>query len=536
METNQSWNIRAKRWNWDRGIQNDKGECLEGKEAADDINRYFAGMGRLNGVPPPVWNDQSMNMKKKNQEFEFKFIEMLEVHQLIKRIDINKASGVERINSRILKDCFVIYEFELKYLFNCAIHTMKFPVDWKRSIVTPIPKSGDKLNPGNWRPINNLCVPGKMLEKCVYRQVEEYMEKNQYICKNQHGFRKGKGTDTAVMELVRELFSNINKNNSASILFLDYSRAFNTVDHEILLNKMSMYGFSVNVCNWFRDYFKDRIQFTKISTVLSSGVPIEHGVYQGSPLGPLLFIIYINDIVRMNDSVFCNMYADDTVIVCSDKDAGGAVCKSVNAFKEIQEWCLLNKIGLNKQKTRHMLLGSGNQIRNGNCYINVEGIIMVENFMYLGVNIDNRLNFEKIVNGTISRVNVRLITLARIRKLLDVGTSLLIYKQTILPILDYVSILVNSSMQRKIVKLQPLQNRAIKIIEKCTGYISTEDVNKLHVKLKLLQDRRKMFMLKIMYKLSRDAENVNTYRPEVTLRTGPKVKMKIAFTDKERVC
>ena len=149
------------------------------------------------------------------------------------------------------------------------------------------------MNPGNWLLINNLCVPGKMLEKYVYRQVEEYMEKNQYICKNQHGFRKGKGTDTAVMELVRELFSNINKYNIASILFLDYSRAFNTVDHEILLNKMSMYGFSVNVCNWFRDYFKYRIQFTKISTVLSSGVPIEHGVYQGSPLGPLLFIIYM---------------------------------------------------------------------------------------------------------------------------------------------------------------------------------------------------------------------------------------------------
>ena len=131
-----------------------------------------------------------------------------------------------------------------------------------------------------------------------------------------------------------------------------------------------------------------------------------------------------------------------------------------------------------------------------------------------------------------------MITLARIRKLLDVGTSLLIYKQTIPAILDYISILVNSSTQRKIVKLQPLQNRAIKIIEKCTGYISTENMKNLHVKLKLkmLQDRRKMFMLKIMYKLSRDAENVNTYRPEVTLRTGPKVKMKIAFTDKERVC
>ena len=135
---------------------------------------------------------------------------------------------------------------------------MKFPLEWKRSIVIPIPKSGYKLKPGNWRPFNNLCVPGKMLEKCVYRQIDEYMERNCYVCKNQNGFRKGKGTDAAVMELVRELFSNINENKVSSILFLDYSRAFNTVDHEILLRKMSMYGFSINVCKWFKDYFKDK--------------------------------------------------------------------------------------------------------------------------------------------------------------------------------------------------------------------------------------------------------------------------------------
>ena len=128
--------------------------------------------------------------------------------------------------------------------------------------------------------------------------------------------------------------------------------------------------------------------------------------------------------------------------------------------------------------------------------------------------------------------------MARIRKLLDVTTSVLIYKQTMLPILDYVSILVNSSTQRKITKLQPIQNKALKIIEKCTGYVSRADMKKIHEKhkLKILQDRRKLFMLKMVYKLSMDAENVNTYRPEVTLRMGPKVKMKIAFSDKERVC
>ena len=116
-------------------------------------------------------------------------------------------------------------------------------------------------------------------------------------------------------------------------------------------------------------------------------------------------------------------------------------------------------------------------------------------------------------------------------------TSTTIYKQTILPILDYILIVTNSSTQCKIKKLQPLQNRAIRTIEKCRGYVSTADMKELHSKLNLrmLHDRRKIFMLKLMFKLSKEMENVNDYRPERVLRTAPKVKMKIAYTDKERV-
>ena len=414
---------------------------------------------------------------------------------------------------------------------------MKFPSAWKKCIITPIPKSGDKLNPENWRPINNLCVPGKLLEKCIYKQIEEYMEKNRYICKNQHGFRKGKGTDTAVMELVRELFSNINSNNVSSVLFLDYSRAFNTVNHRILLEKMKMYGFSVKVCGWLKDYFSDRLQYTKLGQVLSSGVPITNGVYQGSPLGPLLFIIYINDIVRVNSDVFCNMSADDTVMVNSAKDMNSAVEMSEILLKQIQEWCVLNNIRVNQSKTRHMWTGVTKKGTNAIGKRAMDCITEVENYVYLGVNIDKNLNFEKFVNGTISRVNGRLITLARIRKMLDINTSLIIYKQTILPIIDYVSMLVNSSTQKKIVKLQPLQNRAIRIINKLSGHVSTADMKGHHVrlKLKMLSERRKMFMLTLMYKLSKEEENINRYRPEIMLRTGLKVKMKLPFTDKERV-
>ena len=271
--------------------------------------------------------------------------------------------------------------------------------------------------------------------------------------------------------------------------------------------------------------------------MLSSGVLLENGVYQGSPLGPLLFILYINDIVRIHENVFCNIYAEDTVLVYTDKDVDKAVAGSMDIFGKIEGWCTLNNIRVNTRKTKHMLVG-GNVTECGSGQtLNNKGVITVENYTYLGVNVDRKLNFEKFISNTISRVQGRLITLARLRKYLDLKTALLIYKQTILPILDYSCFLIESSTQRKIKRLQPIQNRAIRTVKKLRGYISTEEMEKLHTELhlQLLSDRRKRFMLMLMYKLSRDDMNVNTHRPDRILRTGPKVKLKVPFTDKERV-
>ena len=114
-----------------------------------------------------------------------------------------------------------------------SLHTGFFPTGWKESIITPIPKDGNRLSVGNWRPINNICIPGKIFGKCVYVQVLNYMEGNKLLCNNQHGFRSGKGTDTAVMELLRKLFDNVDKEYISDCLFLDYSKAFTTVSHDI---------------------------------------------------------------------------------------------------------------------------------------------------------------------------------------------------------------------------------------------------------------------------------------------------------------
>ena len=292
---------------------------------------------------------------------------------------------------------------------------------------------------------------------------------------------------------------------------------------------------------WMSNYLKDRYQRTVVDSKLSDEVELTCGVFQGAPLGPLLFIIYIDDIAHLLDKeeVFYNIYADDTVIVSSADSDVEAVSKNKDVIGEVEEWCKVNKILLNREKTKHMYIGPDRRIKGEpeEFVVNDVTIERVQNFKYLGVILDDKLIFDKNIERMNSTVNGKLISLARVRKYMDANTSLLLYKQMILPLLDYMCVIVDSSISRIIRKIQPLQNCSIKIILGINRYVSTDEMNMLHVQLSLmkLSERRKMFMLKMMYKYSQYEEYVDQYRPKVELRARPKVKMKVAFTRKERV-
>ena len=266
-----------------------------------------------------------------------------------------------------------------------------------------------------------------------------YMEMNNLLSMNQHGFRNGRGTDTAVMELLRKLFLDIANNEIIDCLFLDYSKAFNNVNHEILLHKLNFYGFDHASVRWMANYLKGRYQRTIVDSVLSEEVKLNCGVFQGAPLGPLLFIIYINDISMMLDknNVFYNIYADDTVIVNSDISDKGAMLKNQNAMVKIEDWCTLNKIVLNQKKTKHMYIGPDRKNTDNmeELVVGDDTVERVKKFKYLGVLLDDKLVFDKNIESMMNVVNGKIISLARVRKYMDTSTSLLLYKQMILPFL-----------------------------------------------------------------------------------------------------
>ena len=207
----------------------------------------------------------------------------------------SKASGSDKINARLIKDSGEVICSTLTKLFHRSLQSGIFPDDLKNAIVTPIYKNGDKSDCSSYRPISILSIIVKVFEKLVYNQLITYIDENKILSDSQFGFRKRHSTSTSLLNATNNWFSNIDKVLINGVLFLDLRKAFDTVDHKILIDKLQTYGIKNSALSLFVSYLDKRYQFCKVNNVKSSRKIIECGVPQGSNLGPLLFLLYVND-------------------------------------------------------------------------------------------------------------------------------------------------------------------------------------------------------------------------------------------------
>ena len=234
--------------------------------------------------------------------------------RLIKEIKITKSAAVEGLSTRLLKDAFEVLSFELTYLYNSCLQSGIFPERWGLSVITPIPKTNHhSTDPNDWRPISQINLPGKLLEKIIHTQLYHYLDVNNILSSNQYGFRKGLSTSVAIFDVLKNLYENWNDKNFTGCIFIDFSRAFDTIDHKILAEKLDLYGLDATSQKFLFEYMSCREHNTTVSGHKSSNVPVTYGTAQGSILGPLIFILYVNDIfaaIKRDTSIY--MYADDT--------------------------------------------------------------------------------------------------------------------------------------------------------------------------------------------------------------------------------
>ena len=316
------------------------------------------------------------------------------------------------------------------------------PLEWKAANVSPVLKKGDSRVPSNYRPISVLPVLAKVLEKCAHQQVYTYMQNHQLLHPAQFGFRPGHSTQDAVLACIEDWRRSLDDDKLVGVAFIDLSKAFDSINHKLLLQKLESYGFGDREMRWFYSYLAGRKQRVVIEGSHSSWSNVTRGVPQGSILGPLLFMIFVNDLPAMVEQGTAVMYADDTTLYQCSSDAIGLQEKLTAGLVKIANWLCQNKLSMNVQKTQLLLLSRkrrAKDLENIQIVLNCEVIKKQDCVKYLGVLIDSSLSWEKHISRTRKKCYSGL---SQLRRLGSIPPNLKkqLYNSLVLPHLDYCSV------------------------------------------------------------------------------------------------
>ena len=254
-----------------------------------------------------------------DNRFHFQHVSVPVVKKHLKELKRKKSDGIDQIPACLLKDCAHELAPSIAHLINTILKTSIIPTGFKIGKVTPIYKSGDKNLFDNYRPITVLPIISKIVEKCVYQELTEYLESNNLLSKQQFGFRKGRSTETATTLFLDDIHKAMDKSQLTGAIFIDLSKAFDTISHSSILEKLPSYGIGREKA-FFTDYLFNRWQRVSYKSILSSSKPIFCGVPQGAILGPLLFLLHFNNAEKQLEKWKIIMYADDTLIYYQHKD------------------------------------------------------------------------------------------------------------------------------------------------------------------------------------------------------------------------
>ena len=325
---------------------------------ANEFNKHFANVAAsiCTNEYVPILEERPVCYEN---SFELSPVDIADVLKEIFALKNKKSTGVDGISTFVLKLCGPEIVRSITYLINRSISEGAVPTRWKIGKIIPLFKKGDKANPDHYRPISLLPCVSKLLERVVQRQLTRFLSNNNLLAKQQSGFRSNHSTTTTLIKVTDDWLMSLDKGMYTGTVFVDLQKAFDLVDHGILLAKLtSGVGLQGSSLNWFRSYLNGRRIITSINNTLSSELPLTHGVAQGSILGPILFLIFINDMPSCFEKCSVHLYADDTVIYYSDKDP----CNIENVLNielhKLYSWMNCNKLKINCTKTVSMLTGT----------------------------------------------------------------------------------------------------------------------------------------------------------------------------------
>ena len=469
-------NKRSKSTNIDL-LKGPGGEIVSKQEISNAMNEYFCSVGKdlaskIEDAPNPMLTGE-YNLNPDNRRFNFRPIVVQDIRDAMGKIKTSKSLGSDNISSYFLKLATSYIENALVFMFNTSLETSQFPDSWKNARITPIFKEGDKTERSNYRPISVLPVISRLFEKLVFNQLYDYLVRNKLIHPGQSGFLKLHSTLTCLLKNTDDWYSGLDTGQMVGTVFIDLKKAFDTVDHGLLCKKLEHYGVQQRELSWFQSYLLNRKQFCRVGGVDSDigEVEVEVGVPQGSCLGPLLFLIYINDLPSAVQGSTVSMYADDTSLCLKSKDISQLNEAINDDLEHLDSWLKGNKLSLNVAKTQSMLIATKPKHRALNdaaeqLHLKIRGceLDLVNKTKYLGVHVDNSLDWKEHIKTVSTKVSRAIGFLKHAKNILPIASLKTLYSSIVEPHFRYCCSVWGCCGTTDIDQLQKLQNRAARIV------------------------------------------------------------------------
>lgn len=425
------------------------------------------------------------------------------IHRKLLLLDINKASGPDNLPPILFKRCATALTFPLFTLFNQSIKTGNMPKLWKLAHVTPIHKSGSTHEVTNYRPISMLSIPAKLLDNII---ADELFERyNDIIIPEQHGFFKKRSTVTNLIDYTESLQRCIDEAGQTDVVYTDFSRAFDKINHKILLRKIQDMGINGNMIKWFNSYFTDRKQMVKIGECSSDIINVSSSVVQGSHLGPILFSLFINDIKLQLENVNFAIYADDLKIWKKITVLEDAIVLQDN-LNRVASYVKENKLSLNIRKcVVNTFTKKKSSSINYDYQIDGTKLVRKESMKDLGVIYDSKLTFNEHIEAICEKARRMLGFIMRTGKhFTNPFTFRTLYNCLVRSNVEYASIIWNPHTLTHKQKLERIQHKFLTFIGKRCFNMTAEDINyhsiENRINIDTLEVRREFTDLKFTIK------------------------------------